>query len=94
MKSEVRIDDAINAAWQKYSHRRNRSGFAQGAEIDSLVSTLREKLPKLEIEGLEERFSFDGGDPLPELGQLYQKQRYLTHRQAWTLRNTTRQLAQ
>ena len=86
MKSEVRIDDAINAAWQKYSHRRNRSGFAQGAEIDSLVNTLREKLPKSEIKGLEERFSFDGGDPLPELGQLYQKQKYLTHRQAWTLR--------
>ena len=53
-------------------------------EVDALVvvDILMEKLPRTELRLLEEGFSYQRGDPLPELGLGYRTQGYLTLEQA------------
>ena len=84
-KSDIQIslNDALDELWQKYGRNKHTTAFSG---IDNGVDALRLKLPKSCLEALAGRFSYDGGDLLPEVENLYQKQGYLTHAQACDLR--------
>ncbi len=80
---QVSLDHALDVFWQKYSRNRRVTDFSI---VDEIVNELRSKLPKACLEALASRFSYDAGDLLPEVENLYQKQGYLTHTQACNLR--------